>query len=173
VIETGRSLAVQALGIWAVAGVRAVIPMFAAHEDTRTPVRASFANLVVFLSLSVALMSSLNHVAIALANSAAAAVQVSLLLYWLRRHTGGLGLRALGQSTLRVLAAAGVMALVLALGRARYPFAHSQSELERLAFYLLLCAAGALSFLLAARLFRVRELDALESAVRRRLKRAT
>jgi putative peptidoglycan lipid II flippase len=173
VIETGRSLAVQALGIWAVAGVRAVIPMFAAHEDTRTPVRASFANLVVFLSLSVALMGSLNHVAIALANSAAAAVQVGLLLYWLRRHTGGLGLRALGQSTLRVLAASGVMALVLALGRARYPFAHSQSELERLAFYLLLCAAGALSFLVAARLFRVRELGALERAVRRRLKRAT
>jgi putative peptidoglycan lipid II flippase len=173
VIETGRSLAVQALGIWAVAGVRAVIPMFAAHEDTRTPVRASFANLLVFLSLSVALMGSLNHVAIALANSVAAALQLGLLLYWLRKHTGPLGLRALAKSTLRVIAASGAMALVLELGRRQYAFARPGHELIRLACYLGLCALGALTFLVAARLLRVSELTQLESAVRRRLRRAT
>jgi putative peptidoglycan lipid II flippase len=173
VAETGRSLAVQASGIWAVAGVRAVIPMFAAHEDTRTPVRASFANLIVFLSLSVALMHVLDHVAIALANSVAAAMQLSLLLYWLRKHTGRLGLWALAKSTLRVLAACAAMAAVLAWGRRQYPFAEPGHELERLAWYLGLCALGALSFLLAARLFRVRELTQLESAVRKRLSRAT
>jgi putative peptidoglycan lipid II flippase len=173
VIETGRSLSAQALGIWAVAGVRAVIPMFAAHEDTRTPVRASFANLIAFLGLSLALMHTLNHVALALANSAAAALQLTLLLLWLRRQTGPLGLRALGASTLRVLAACACMALVLELGRRQYPFAAPGHELERVAFYLGLCAVGALTFLAAARLFRVQELRALESAVRRRLRRAT
>jgi putative peptidoglycan lipid II flippase len=173
VIETGRSLAVQALGIWAVASVRAVVPMFAAHEDTRTPVRASFANLIVFLSLSVTLMGSLSHVAIALANSVAAAVQAGLLLYWLRKHTGPLGLRALGQSTSRVLAASAVMVLVLELGRRQYPFAQPGDELTRLLCYVALCSAGGLTFLVAARLFRVRELTQLESAVRRRLRRAT
>jgi hypothetical protein len=73
---------------------------------------------------------------------------------------------------MRVLAASAVMALVLELGRRRYPFAESHDELERIAYYLALCGAGGLSFLLAARLFRVRELSALESAVRRRLARA-
>jgi putative peptidoglycan lipid II flippase len=173
VIETGRSLAVQALGIWAVASARAIIPMFAAHHDTRTPVRASFANLITFLCLSVALMAPLNHVAIALANSVAAAVQAALLLYWLRKHTGPLGLRALGQSTLRVLAASAVMALVLELGRRQYPFVRPGHELTRLACYVALCAAGALTFLASARLFRVSELTQLETAVRRRLRRAT
>jgi peptidoglycan biosynthesis protein MviN/MurJ (putative lipid II flippase) len=117
-------------------------------------------------------MGALDHVAIALANSAAAALQVTLLLYWLRRHTGPLGLRALANSTVRVLAACAVMAVVLELGRRRYAFAESRNELERLAYYLALCGAGGLSFLLAARLFRVRELSALERAVRRRLARA-
>jgi putative peptidoglycan lipid II flippase len=173
VIETGRSLSVQALGIWAVASVRAVVPMFAAHEDTRTPVRASFANLLVFLSLSLALMPALDHVAIALANSAAAVVQVTLLLYFLRKHTGPLGLRALALSTLRVLAACSLMALVLELGRRQYAFVSPGHELTRLIWYLGLCGAGALTFLVAARLFRVSELTALESAVRRRLRRAT
>lgn len=156
VIETGRSLSVQALGIWAVASVR-----------------ASLANLIVFLTLSVALMSRLSHVAIALANSCAAAAQVGLLLFWLRKHTGPLGLRALALSTLRVLLACAPMALVLEFGRRQYAFASPGHELTRLVCYVGLCAVGGLSFLIAARLFRVKELTALESAVRRRLRRAT
>ena len=82
----------QALGVWAVACVRSVVPMFAAHQDTRTPVRASAANLVIFLALSALLMGPLDHVALAIANSVAAVVQLGLLLLWLRKHTGPLGL---------------------------------------------------------------------------------
>jgi putative peptidoglycan lipid II flippase len=173
VIETGRSLQVQALGVWAVASVRAVVPMFAAHEDTRTPVRASFANLLVFLSLSALLMSSLNHVALALANSVAAALQVGLLLFWLRRHTGPLGLVALFKSTLRLLAASGVMALVIWMLVGRYDWAHSRDEITRALWYVSVCTAGLVSFVVAARSFGVRELATLERAVRRRLGRAT
>ncbi|HEX6245844.1 MAG TPA: lipid II flippase MurJ, partial [Polyangiales bacterium] len=173
VIETGRSLAVQALGIWAVAAVRAVVPMFAAHKDTRTPVRASFANLLVFLTVSAALMSRLNHVALALANSLAAALQVGLLLLWLRRHTGPLGLRALGVSTLRLAAACSIMGAVLWVAAARYDWVHPSSELSRVIWYGAVCGAGLVSFVLAARLFGVRELATLERAVRRRLRRAS
>jgi putative peptidoglycan lipid II flippase len=173
VIETGRSLAVQALGIWAVAAVRAVVPMYAAHKDTRTPVRASFANLLLFLAISAALMSRLNHVALALANSLAAALQVGLLLFWLRRHTGPLGLRALAASTLRLLAACAVMGSVLSLVAGRYDWVHATSELTRLLWYMAVCGAGLLSFVVAARLLGVRELATLERAVRRRLRRAS
>jgi putative peptidoglycan lipid II flippase len=173
VIETGRSLAVQALGVWAVAAVRAVVPVYAAHEDTRTPVRASFANLLVFLSVSALLMRQLDHVALALANSLAAALQVGLLLFWLRRHTGPLGLRALLASSLRLVAACAVMGAVLAVLASRYDWAHSRDELTRALWYLALCVAGLVSFVVAARSFGVRELAQLERAVRRRLGRAT
>lgn len=173
VLETARSLGMQALGVWAVAAVRAVIPMYAAHQDTRTPVRASAANLAVFLSLSALLMPSLNHVGIALANSGAAAVQVALLLYWLRRHTGPLGLRKVAGSAARILAAALVMAgCLLALAR-RYDWLHPGSELARIAWFLALCGAGAAIFALAARAFGVRELSELMRALRRRGNRAT
>jgi putative peptidoglycan lipid II flippase len=173
VLETARSLGMQALGVWAVAAVRAVIPMYAAHQDTRTPVRASAANLVVFLSLSALLMPSLNHVGIALANSGAAAIQLALLLFWLRRHTGPLGLRNLAGSAARILAAALVMTgSLLALVR-RYDWLHPGSELARLGWFVALCTAGGLIFVLAAHLFGVKELGELSRALRRRKNRAT
>lgn len=173
VIETGRSLSVQALSVWAVAAVRTVVPMYSAHEDTRTPVRASLANLLVFLSVSALLMSRLNHVAIALANSLAAALQVGLLLFWLRRHTGPLGLRALLGSTLRLAAACAVMGAVLYALAARFDWVHARDEVTRALWYLAVCAAGLVSFVLAARVLGVRELALLERAVRKRLRRAT
>lgn len=172
VLQTARSLRVQALGIWAVASVRAVVPMFSAHEDTKTPVRASFANLLVFLSLSLLFMSSLDHVAIALANSAAAATQVGLLLYWLRKHTGPLGLWALAGSTSRIVGAALIMGAVAFWLAAQYPWTAPHRELTRAAYFVVVCAASLLSFILAARAFGVRELTQLERAVRRRLNRA-
>lgn len=173
VIETGRSLSMQALGVWAVAAVRAVVPMFSAHEDTRTPVRASIANLIVFLSVSALLMRALDHVALAIANSAAATLQVLLLLFWLRRHTGPLGLRALLTSTLRLAGACAVMGVVLWLLAGRYDWAGSHSELTRLVWYVAVATAGLVSFVVAARSLGVRELAILERAVRRRLGRAT
>jgi putative peptidoglycan lipid II flippase len=173
IVQTARSLGMQALGVWAVSAVRAVIPMYSAHQDTRTPVRASFANLLVFLSLSALLMSSLDHVAIAIGNSAASVAQLGLLLFWLRRHTGPLGLRAVAVSAARILAASLVMtALVLALAR-NYDWLHPSSELARAGWFCALCAAGALSFVAAARLFGVTELAALKRALQRRVKRAT
>jgi putative peptidoglycan lipid II flippase len=173
VLETARSLGVQALGVWAVAAVRAVIPMFAAHQDTRTPVRASFANLLVFLALSALLLHSLNHVAIALANSVAAAVQLGLLLFWLRKHTGPLGLRAVATSAARILAASLVMTASLLLLVRRYDWLHPSSELARAGWFVALCSAGALIFLIAARLLGVSELTELKRALRRRKNRAT
>lgn len=171
--QTARSLGMQALGVWAVACVRAVVPMFAAHEDTRTPVRASAANLVVFLALSALLMESLDHVALAIANSVAAVLQLTLLLLWLRKHTGPLGLRALLGSTLRIAAAALAMGAVLMLLARQFEWTTPGRELVRLLTYVGVGTAGVITFLLCARLFGVRELVDLERAVRRRLTRAT
>ncbi len=170
--ETARSLALQALGVWAVALVRTVVPMFAAHGDTRTPVKASALNLVIFLSLSAALMGFLDHVAIALANSAAAAIQLALLLWMLRKHTGPLGLRALGLSALRITAASLAMGAALWAASRALDWAHAP-ELLRASFFAGLCALGGLIFLLVAWLLRSPELQELAAAVRRRQKRAT
>lgn len=74
---------------------------------------------------------SLDHVGIALANSAVVAIQVALLLFRLRRHAGRIGLRKVGPSAARILAQALVMTGdLLALVR-RYEWLHPGSELGR------------------------------------------
>jgi peptidoglycan biosynthesis protein MviN/MurJ (putative lipid II flippase) len=111
-------------------------------------------------------------VAIAVANSVAAAVQLVVLLWLLRKHTGPLGLRALFVSALRItLSSVGMGALLWAAARA-IDWEHAR-ELTRAAYFLVLCAAGGVIFLVLARVFRSPELGELLDAVRRRRKRAT
>jgi len=172
VAETARSLAFQAAGVWAVAGVRAVVPMFSAHEDTRTPVRASTVNLVIFLGTTLALMGALNHVAIALGNSIAAAAQLSFLLWALRKKLGPLGLREVAKSGLRTSVAAACMG-VSAWALARMVAWTHSSELLRACALVVVTAAGVLAFFVASLALGSPELKELAMAVRRRGKRAT
>ncbi|MEM9071623.1 MAG: murein biosynthesis integral membrane protein MurJ, partial [Myxococcota bacterium] len=53
VAQTARSLVWLAAGVWAVASIRTIVPMFHALGDTRTPVIASALNLVVFFSVGL------------------------------------------------------------------------------------------------------------------------
>jgi putative peptidoglycan lipid II flippase len=170
--ETAKSLAVQAAGVWAVAAVRATVPMFAAHGDTRTPVKASAVNLVVFLGLSALLMGSLSHVAIALANSVAALVQLCVLLYLLRRHTGPLGLRPVLASSARITGASVAGAVPPYLLAKALNFGPSTGEFARIGWYGVLLALGGVVFLGAAWLLRAPVLRELMRAVSRRRRRA-
>jgi putative peptidoglycan lipid II flippase len=168
IVETGRSLAVQGLGVWAVAAVRTVIPMFAAHEDTRTPVLASAVNLAVFLALTTALLAPLSHVALAVANSAAAAVQLAVLLLSLRKHTGPLGLSPVLGSSLRVLLASLGMALVARTLANQFDWTTPSRELARIGAFALVGLAAVSSFVLLAYLLRSPELHELAATLRRR-----
>ena len=153
--------------------MRSVIPMFAAHQDTRTPVLASALNLITFLALMAALIGPLNHVGIAAANSMAAAVQLFVLLWRLRRLTGPLGLRLLAPSVGRVLLASLAMAVFARWFGARFDWSHAQGELTRVAQLALVGGAALALFLGAALLLRSPELGELGRAVRRRRNRAT
>lgn len=172
VAETARSLAYQAAGVWAVAGVRAVVPMFSAHEDTKTPVRASTINLLVFLSTSLALMGFLNHVAIAIGNSVAAAAQLGVLLWALRKKLGPLGLGEVWKSALRTVVAASAMGGVAYFSAGLLSWTQA-AELTRAAGLLLVCAVAGLTFLAASVVLKSEELSDLKRAVQRRAKRAT
>src|SRR5690606_8322055 len=110
--QTARSLLWQAAGVWAIASVRVVVPVFHAHGDTRTPVVASAFNLVAFAGLGVTLGRVLDHVGIAIAISAAGALQLVVLLVLLRRKMTRLGLSEVAASALRIAAACAVMGVV-------------------------------------------------------------
>jgi len=166
--ETARSLVWQAAGIWAVASVRTVVPMFHAHNDTRSPVICSAVNLVVFVTTALALMGPLRHVGIAIAISTAAAAQLMALLFLLRRRTGRLGLRAVGAATLRIALASGVMGAAV-WGVARLgSWERGGNDHENIAIYLVAVIVGAAVYVGGAKLLGVSELDDVLGAVRRR-----
>lgn len=168
--ETARSFVWQAAGIWAVASVRTIVPMFHAHNDTRTPVLASGFNLVTFVALSAALMGPMQHAGLAAATTAAAVAQLVALLALLRWRTGPLGLSEVQASLLRVLGASAVMGAVVWAGAQLGRWELGGNDPTNLAVFAGTTVAGLLTYLAVARLLGAPELGDLRSAVRRRVR---
>jgi putative peptidoglycan lipid II flippase len=110
---TAGALAALAAGLLFFAGVRVVVPAFYALKDTRLPVLAAFADCAAFILLCAALTRPLGLPGIGLAASAAAAVNLAILLFVLRRREGRLHGREILVSLARVGAAAAVMGACL------------------------------------------------------------
>jgi putative peptidoglycan lipid II flippase len=109
-----------AAGLVAHSALEIVARAFYAMQDTRTPVivgtLAMSLNVVLSLTLAQAFtrIGWAPHGGLALANSAATAVECLTLLWLLRRRLAGLGLAAVRRGVLATLAASCVMGVVLA-----------------------------------------------------------
>ena len=85
VSRTVDSLLAFALGLFWLVLVKILAPGFFARQDTRTPVRIGVVAMAVNIFFSVLLVSSLQHVGLALATSIAAFVNAALLFVFLWR----------------------------------------------------------------------------------------
>lgn len=169
--ETAYGLVFQAAGIWAVASVRTVVPMFHAHNDTRTQVVASLMNLIVFAGVSWLLMDSMRHAGLTLAISLAALAQLGVLLALLRRRTGRLGLgRVVGVSVRMGLAAAVMGGLLYALTASR-PWLTDALAPTQLGLLLTAVVGGGLAYLGVAHALGVEEAATFANGLARRLRR--
>ncbi|MGB0681615.1 MAG: murein biosynthesis integral membrane protein MurJ [Magnetovibrionaceae bacterium] len=83
---TAAALGIYALGLPAYVLVKALAPGFYAREDTRRPVIAAAAAMVVNLGLNLILMGPFQHVGIAMATVASSWLNAGLLAYWLSRR---------------------------------------------------------------------------------------
>lgn len=110
---TAAALATLAAGLLFFAGVRVVVPAFYALKDTRMPVLAALADCATFILLCAALTRPMGLPGIGLAASAAAAVNLGVLLFVLRRREGRLHGREILVSLARVAAATAVMGVIL------------------------------------------------------------
>jgi putative peptidoglycan lipid II flippase len=108
--ETARALVAQGLGIWTVAAVRQLLPVFYSLGDTRTPVVVSALDLVAFIAAAVLLRGPLGHVGISIAVSASSAVQMVLLWAFLGRRLPSLRMGEIALSAARTLLASVVAA---------------------------------------------------------------
>ena len=165
---TAHALVYMAAGVWAVSSVQNVTRMFYALGDTRTPVVCSGLNLVTFLLVSVLTIPSLQHAAIALANSVAAVLQLAVLLWLLHARVGALGLRSVAAGALRSLACAAAMVMVAQRVIAFGHWERGGNDPVNFGVYVAGVVAGLATYLLASFLLRSPELKALVSAVRRR-----
>jgi putative peptidoglycan lipid II flippase len=167
IAATADALRYQALGIWAVASVRACVPMFYAMNDTRSPVTASAVNLVTFGGLAWALLSPLQHRGIALALSAASIAQLGALLFLLRRRVGRIGFKSVLASAVRI-AIATVPATLVCVAILPLGEWSEGGTIVNIALFGGASFASVVLFVAAAKLLRSPELDEVMAGIRRR-----
>jgi putative peptidoglycan lipid II flippase len=177
------SISALSFGLPAFALVKVLLPAFYSRQDTKTPVRAGVASLVVnmlFNAMFLALLYSLwapagiragpvieglskvpgLHMALGMASALASYVNLVLLWYWLGK--AGVYARQPGwpRHLLRLAVACGALVAVLVVGRLLAPDWPTMSVGHRVAWLFGLIAAGGSAYLVAlfGMGFRLREL---------------
>ncbi len=164
---TAGALAALAVGLVFFAGVRIVVPAFYALKDTRLPVLAALADCATFVALCAAWTKTYGLAGIGLAASAAAAVNVAILLGVLRRREGRLRGREMASSFARILVAAALMGAVLVAAGRWIDFGSWRGGAGALALGVTI-VMGAVVYWSAARLLGAPEAGELRSVARRR-----
>ena len=109
---TASALVAYTLGLWAFAGVRVAVQAFYAVQDTKTPVRAAVAAMVINIALNLLLMRPLGHAGLALATSLSSMINFGWLLLLLNRRHGALPMRELARSHAQVAVASLAVAVI-------------------------------------------------------------
>ena len=117
---TARALLCYAVGLWAIAGSRTVVPTFYALQDTWTPLKIALVCLganVVFIAIFI---YPLKHAGLALATSLSSTLNLLLLFRGLHRKLGRIEfekiVKSLGRILLASIAMGGVAYLVCSQG---------------------------------------------------------
>jgi putative peptidoglycan lipid II flippase len=85
-VGTAQALLFYSIGIWSIVGVRTVTVSFYSMQDTKTPVKIAAISVAANLLFSIALMNSMKHSGLALANSIASGINFIMLFYFLRKR---------------------------------------------------------------------------------------
>lgn len=111
-VETSKALYGFALGLPAFAGVRIIVPVFYALQDTKTPVKVAFVAMLTNITCDVIFMYPLRQFGLSLATSVSAAVNFTVLSFILRKRIGRVGARRVLVSASKVAAASVIMGIV-------------------------------------------------------------
>lgn len=164
---TGDVLATISLGLFFFAAVRVVVPAFYALKETRLPVLAAFADCVAFLVGCFLLVRPLGLPGIGLSASLAAGVNITILLWSLRRREGRLRGREIARSLSRITAASFVMGAALWASTRAIDFSRLTMGFAALGLFTAI-AAGTLIYWACAHLLGATEPGELVRVARRR-----
>jgi putative peptidoglycan lipid II flippase len=107
------ALGAYALGLIGHSGVEILARAFYALHDTKTPVLLGILALVINLIISLSLINVLGVTGLALANTIAALIEMTLLIVMIRKRLGGLDDRRLVLSAVKTTIASIVMGLAV------------------------------------------------------------
>ncbi|MBC7288711.1 MAG: murein biosynthesis integral membrane protein MurJ [Armatimonadetes bacterium] len=116
VAAVSETLLMYSLGIVPLTLYYLVARAFYARHDTRTPVVVGILSLIACVALGWSLMKPLGVPGLALATSAASAINTAVLWYILARRMGGVGTSQLAQLTVRLVPPLAAMGICCALG---------------------------------------------------------
>ena len=112
--QTAAALALYSLGLTAFAGVKIMVPVYYALDDTRIPVLGSFVTVAANLVLINLTLAPLQHRAIALSTSLSMILNFLFLAAVLYRKLAGYQVRSLTLKLVKVTGASLIMGLAVA-----------------------------------------------------------
>jgi putative peptidoglycan lipid II flippase len=101
---TARALLCYGVGLWAIAGVRTIVPAFYGLQDTKTPLKIGLICLGANVILNAVLMIPLQHAGLALATSLSSVLNLVLLSRKLREALGKIDFKKDIESLIRHVA---------------------------------------------------------------------
>jgi putative peptidoglycan lipid II flippase len=113
-IFTGDALLFYGLGLYAYSLVKIITPTFYALGDTRSPVRIAAMVIAVKLAVNLALIRHMGFRGLALGTSVASILNTLLLIWTLQKRIGGLKVREVIPSLLKITAAGLIMGVAAA-----------------------------------------------------------
>jgi putative peptidoglycan lipid II flippase len=165
---TALALLGYAVGLFAVSGVRVVVPGYYALKDAKTPVRIAVVALIVNVILGIALMYPLKHLGLALATSISSIVNLVLLVAILSRRLKTMEWRAMGKSLAEILGASAGMGAFLILVQRWLPILNAPGFVDRVFRLLLALAGGGVCYLIFLRVLRNAELNYIVETLKKR-----
>lgn len=172
-VATAGALAIFALKIPFVSGVRNLVPVFFALRDAKTPVYVAVVAVVINAACAMLLMGSMLHLGLAMALVVSSAANFAILFYLLRRKVGLLGYRKLLLSIVKTCIATAVMGTTIVIANNLANVGDFVSLWARGIALILLMAGGVAVFVAVIRVINIEEYRALAGLIKRKGKAVT
>jgi putative peptidoglycan lipid II flippase len=170
-IGVAQAVLYYSVGLWAFAGVRVVVPVFYALQDTKTPFFIAIFAMGLNVILCFSLVTGLQHGGLALATSLSAIFNFFALIFLLRKKIGQIGSARIALSHAKVILASLCMAPVTAW-IASFPLWNTTGNLVTKGFLLSFAIVSAiLIYFFVQALLQSEELIFLKTMLKTRLNR--
>ncbi|HNU06563.1 MAG TPA: murein biosynthesis integral membrane protein MurJ [Pyrinomonadaceae bacterium] len=172
---TAYALAGYSIGLTGYAAIKVLSPAFYALDDAKTPMIIALGSIVVnaaasFLFREWLAAYGVGHVGVALATSSVALVNFFALALMMRRRISRLNGRVIASAFLRIGLASAIMSVVCWFS---FKLLHARFEGHGFLAKAIECfvpiGLGGLTFVIAAKILKIEEVEKIYNAIRRKL----